>query len=341
MNQSTIQDVIVSKEELHALIANKLLEQNVPNEHAQIVSDVLVHADLRGVHSHGAIRTEHYVNRIKLGGIKKNPNITVENVSSSVSKVDGDHGFGHVIAKKTIEQAIENASKTGVGVGVAFNSSHCGALSYYMELATKAGKIGIAMAHTDSFVAPFGAKDAFLGTNPIAFGVPAKNNPPIILDMATSNVAMGKILVEKERGNKIPLNWGVDVDGNPTDDPNKVEALLPFGGPKGYGISLMVDILSGILVGAAFGPHIEPMYGDLTKHRELGIIFIVLDPKFFGSMDYFLNNIDQLYKEIHSLEPAPGFSHVLLPGEPENNKSTQRIKDGIPLPETIINYLKS
>ncbi|MEK4129415.1 ureidoglycolate dehydrogenase [Solibacillus sp. FSL W8-0474] len=341
MNQPTIQDVIVKKEVLLKLIANKLIEQNVSEEQAQVVSEVLVHADLRGVHSHGAIRTEHYVNRIKQGGLNVNPKITVEKVSPSVSKVNGDHGLGHVIAKRTIEEAIESASNTGVGVGVAFNSSHCGALSYYMQLATNAGKIGIAMQHTDSFVAPFGAKDAFLGTNPIAFGIPANNNPPIILDMATSNVAMGKILVEKERGNKIPLNWGVDVDGNPTDNPNEVAALLPFGGPKGYGISLMVDILSGILVGAKFGPHIEPMYGDLTKHRELGIIFIVLDPKFFGSMNYFLDNIDQLYKEIHDLQPATGFSKVLLPGEPENNKSEERIEAGIPLPETILAYLKS
>lgn len=341
MNQSTVQDVVVKKEVLLELIANKLLEQNVSKEHAQIVSEVLVHADSRGVHSHGAIRTEHYVNKIKHGGIKANPKISIEKVSPSVTKVNGDHGLGHVIAKRTIEEAIVSASENGVGVGVSYNSSHCGALSYYMELATNAGKIGIAMQHTDSFVAPFGAKRAFLGTNPIAFGIPAKNNPPIILDMATSNVAMGKILVEKERGNKIPLNWGVDNDGNATDDPNKVEALLPFGGPKGYGLSLMVDILSGILVGAKFGPHIEPMYGDFTKHRELGTIFIVLDPKFFGSMEYFLENIDQLYKEIHDLEPASGFSKVLLPGEPENMKSNERNEAGIPLPETILNYLKS
>ncbi len=341
MNQSIIQDVIVKKEVLRKLIENKLLEQNVSEEHARIVSDVLVHADLRGVHSHGAIRTEHYVNRVKHGGIKTDPNITVEKVSSSVTKVNGDHGFGHVIAKKTIEEAIESASKTGVGVGVAYNSSHCGALSYYMELATNSGKIGIAMQQADSYVAPFGAKDAFLGTNPIAFGIPARNNLPIILDMATSNAAMGKILVEKERGNKIPLNWGVDADGHPTDDPDKVKALLPFGGPKGYGIGLMVDILSGILVGAAFGPHIEPMYGDLTKHRKLGITFIVLDPKFFGSMDYFLDSVDQIYKEIHDLQPAPGFSKVLLPGEPEQFKSDDRVENGIPLPKSIFNYLNS
>lgn len=334
-------DVVVSKEELTNLVKGKLMSVGVPKEGAETVADVLVHANLRNVNSHGVLRTEHYTKRISEGGININPNITIKNTGPSSAIVDGDDGLGHIVAKKAMEHAIELAKKNGIGMISVINSSHCGALSYFVNQAANENMIGLAMTHTDSFVVPFGGKKPFFGTNPIAFGFPAKKNKPVILDMATSNAAMGKILHAKETGKSIPDNWGVDENGIPTTDPNNVNALLPFGGPKGYGLGMVVDVFSGLLTGAAFGPHISLMYGDLHKKRKLGHFIGAINPEFFTDIEEFLVNMDRMIDEIHQVEPANGFDKVLVPGEPETLKEEIRLKEGIPVTESIYNYLVS
>ncbi len=334
-------DVVVSKEELTNLVKNKLMGVGVPEEGAETVADVLVHANLRNVNSHGVLRTEHYTKRIREGGININPNITINNTGPSSAIVDGDDGLGHIVAKKAMDHAVELAKKNGIGMISVINSSHCGALSYFVNQAANENMIGIAMTHTDSFVVPFGGKKPFFGTNPIAFGFPAMKNKPVILDMATSNAAMGKILHAKETGKSIPNNWGVDENGIPTTDPNNVTALLPFGGPKGYGLGMVVDVFSGLLTGAAFGPHISLMYGDLDKKRKLGHFIGAINPEFFTDTEEFLVNMDRMIDEIHQVEPANGFDKVLVPGEPETLKEEIRLKEGIPITESIYNYLVS
>jgi ureidoglycolate dehydrogenase (NAD+) len=332
-------DVIVQHNELKDLVVKKLTKAGLSTEHASVVADVLVHADLRGVHSHGVLRTEHYVKRITEGGLNPNPQFSVKETGPSSAIFDGDDGMGHVITKEAMNYAIQLAEKNGIGMLTVVNSSHCGALSYFVQQAAEKNMIGMVMTHTDKIVVPFGGAEAFFGTNPMAFGFPAKKHKPIILDMATSNVAFGKILHAREAGKEIPSDWGVDENGVPTTDPNKVSALLPFAGPKGYGLGMVVDIFSGILAGAAFGPHIAKMYGDYNKMRKLGHFVCAINPAIFTKIDSFLENVDRMIDELHAVKPAEGFDRVMVPGEPEQLREEARLKEGVPVTETVYQYL--
>ncbi|QHJ70097.1 ureidoglycolate dehydrogenase [Planococcus halotolerans] len=332
--------VTVSHEEVRELIVNKLMAAGINESHAEKVAAILIHADLRGVNSHGALRTEHYIKRLSAGGINPDPDISFTASGPVTGVVNGDDGFGHLVGDIAMGHAIEMAEKNGVGMVTAENSSHCGALSYFVQEATKHNLIGIAMTHTDRIVVPFGGKDSFLGTNPIAYGVPAKNEKPFILDMATSNVALGKVLQHKEEGKSIPEGWGVDEHGNAVTDPSKVVSLTPFGGPKGYGLSMIVDIFSGLLAGMAFGPHISKMYGDLDQKRKLGHYFCAINPSFFTDSESFLEQMDKMIQEIREVPPASGFSEVLVPGEIEQKNEERTLTEGIKIAATTYDYLK-
>ncbi|MGO4890440.1 ureidoglycolate dehydrogenase [Anaerobacillus sp. MEB173] len=334
-------NTIVKHDELKGLVVDKLTNVGLSENHAKVVADVLVHADARGVSSHGVLRTEHYVKRLNEGGLNLNPNFSVESTGPCSAIFDGDDGMGHVVMKEAMEYAISLAETNGIGMVTCVNSSHCGALSYFVEQAANKGLIGIAMTHTDNIVVPFGGSEPFLGTNPVAYGFPAKESKPIILDMATSNVALGKILHARESGTSIPADWGVDKEGVGTSDPHKVEALSPFAGPKGYGMGLVVEIFSGLLAGAAFGPHITKMYGDYNKPRKLGHYVCAINPSAFTDKDMFLEQMDQMIKEIHRVKPASGFNKVMVPGEPEQLKEEISLKSGVSVTDTVYQYLVS
>ncbi|WP_059105356.1 ureidoglycolate dehydrogenase [Shouchella shacheensis] len=311
----------------------------VRQEEAEIVADVLVHANLRGVDSHGVLRVEHYIKRVQQGGLHIAAHPSMEQTTSSTATYDGDNGFGHVISKRAMEHATEMARGQGVGVVAVKNSSHCGALSYFVNQAAEKGMIGVAMAQTDKVVVPFGGAEPFFGTNPIAFGFPAKEEKPVILDLATSNVALGKILNAREYGKDIPPGWGVDAKGQTTTDPNDVSSLSPFGGAKGYGLAMVVEIFSALLTGSAFGPHVSKMYGDYNRNRELGQFYMIVNPEKFTMASTFLENIDRMVREIRSVPPAPGFERVMVPGEPEALEEEKRKREGIPLPDGVWAYL--
>lgn len=331
--------IVIQVEEARELVVKKLTEAGLHSDDASKVADVLVHADLRNVNSHGVLRTEHYVNRLQAGGINPHARPTFTPSGPVTGVVDGDDGFGHVIADLAMEHAIDMAKKNGVGMVTAINSSHCGALSYFVQKAADAKLIGIAMSHTDKIVVPFGGKTQFLGTNPIAYGVPAKTKKPFILDMATSNVALGKILQAREEGKEIPHGWGVDEQGTSVTNPHDVVSLLPFGGPKGYGLSVIVDIFSGLLAGAAFGPHISKMYGDLDQKRKLGHYFCVINPTFFTDADVFLEQMDRMMEELSLVEPAPGFDRVYIPGEIEQLHEERNRAYGISIAQSVYEFL--
>jgi len=331
--------VTIQAEEAKRLVIQQLTKVGLNEENAGKIAEVLVHADLRNVNSHGVLRTEHYVNRLQAGGINPDAQISFQKTGPVTGVVDGDDGFGHVISDVAMDHAIEMARDNGVGMVTVFNSSHCGALSYFVQKAADAKLIGIAMSHTDKIVVPFGGKTSFLGTNPIAYGVPAKTKKPFILDMATSNVALGKILQAREEGKEIPEGWGVDENGAAVTDPNKVVSLSTFGGPKGYGLSVIVDVFSGLLAGAAFGPHIGKMYDDLDKKRKLGHYFCVINPSFFTDTDIFLEQMDQMIEELQQVEPAPGFDRVYVPGEIEQINEEKNLKQGITIASSVYEFL--
>ncbi|SDC83438.1 ureidoglycolate dehydrogenase (NAD+) [Terribacillus halophilus] len=331
--------VVMEAEKVKKLASRKLKDAGLNDDHAEKVAEVLIHADLRNVNSHGVLRTKHYVDRLKAGGINPDAQTSFNMTGPVTGIVNGDDGFGHVVGDTAIKHAIDMARQNGVGMVTVINSSHCGALSYFVQKAAEANLIGIAMTHTDKVVVPFGGSSPFFGTNPIAYGVPAKNNKPFILDMATSNVALGKVLQAREEGKDIPSGWGVDENGAPVTDPNKVVSLSPFGGPKGYGLAVIVDIFSGLLAGAAFGPHISKMYDDLDQKRKLGHYFCVINPSFFTDADTFLKQMDTMMDEIKQVPPAPGVKRVFVPGEIEQIHEENNKRNGIRIASSVYEYL--
>jgi len=335
-----MKDVVVDHEKLKAIVADKFKKVDVSSDDADIIADVLTHADLRNVSSHGVLRTERYISHLLNKGINNNPDIKIESTGLVSVKADGDNGMGQVTFKKAAEEAIRMSQDKGVGIAGVINSEHCGALSYFVEMAAENDMIGIAMTNANKLVVPFGGADPFFGTNPMAFGFPAEVHSPIILDMATSNVAFGKILHARETKEKIPESWGLDKNGEPTDDPEQVSVLQPIAGPKGYGLGLVVDVLSGILTNSPFGLQIAP-FQSFEVPRSLGHFFMALNPEILTSKNLFKKQIDDLIDELHQQRTAKHFDSVLVPGEPEQITKDRRLKEGIPVPESIYEYLIS
>jgi ureidoglycolate dehydrogenase (NAD+) len=335
-----MEDVVISLEELKKITEEKFKKFGISRDHAEIVADVLTHANLRNVNSHGVMRAKHYIERIILGGTNKNPDITVESTGPVSAIIDGDNGLGPVIAKKAMETAINLSKENGMSAVGVINSEHCGSLSYYVEYAAKEGMIGIGTTNANKTVAPFGGKDPYFGTNPIAFGYPTAEHPPVILDMATSNVAMGKIYHAQEKGESIPETWGLNKEGQPTTNPDEVSVLLPIAGPKGYGLGMIVDIFSGILTGSPSGPQILP-YQESKKPRRLGHFFTVIDPDIFVGKKQFQQQMDYMIDSIHAQSPAEGFDKVMVPGEPEQIISSKRLREGVPVVKSVYDYLVS
>jgi ureidoglycolate dehydrogenase (NAD+) len=294
---------------------------------ARFVAETLVAANLRGVDSHGVVRLPHYSMRLRNGTVKARPNITVRRTAPSAAIVEGDAGMGQLVAARAMNEAIQLAKETGVGAAVARNSSHCGACAWFVEMAVKQGMIGIALTHTDSIMVPPGMKRIFLGSNPIAFGAPGEREP-VIIDMSTTHAAWGKILVARQEGKPIPPDWGVDADGKPTTDAQRVVGLQPTGSHKGYALAAMIEILCAPLAGVPFGRRVTKMYGELDKPRNLGHFMLALDVSRFAEKNAFAQQVASFVKEIHD-------EGALAPGDPERTTAEQRRRAGIPLGSTV------
>ncbi len=300
---------------------------------ARLIAETLVAANLRGVDSHGVVRLPHYATRLRNGTVKPRPNITVRRTAPSAAVVEGDAGMGQLVAVRAMREAISLARETGVGAVTARNSSHCGACAYFVELAVREGMIGVALTHTDSIMVPPGMKRIFLGSNPIAFGAPGAREP-LIIDMSTTHVAWGKVLVARQDGKPIPPDWGVDEQGKPTTDPQRVVGLTPTGGHKGYALAVMIEILCAQLAGVPFGRHVTKMYGELNKPRNLGHFMLALDVGRFSDRNMFLSQIQAFLEEIRS-------EGALAPGDPERLIAERRRREGIPLGDNTVAELNS
>lgn len=329
----------VTIEELKQLTYNKLSYAGLNHEHATIVAEVLTFANARGIPSHGVMRLEHYLNRIKHESIKANPNISITQVNQTLSKIDGDQALGHIVAKIATDEAIALAKKSGIGIVSVSNSSHSGAVGYYAHEIAQQNMIGIIFTQADALVAPFGGKAPYLGANPITFGVPTGLEYPLVLDMSTSQVSFGKVMLAKEKGQSIPLDWALDENGVPTDNPNNVKSLQPMAGAKGYGLAILVDVLAGLLAGETFGRQINPMYGDLNEPRNLGQFFIVLNPEIFVGTSVFLHQIQQMVTELQESPAADADGQVYVPGERSYKNAQQAMNSGIQLSDELFAFL--
>jgi len=331
----------VSRETLQQLIENKLTTAGLKREHAATVAEVLAFADARGIHSHGAVRVEYYAERISKGGTNRDPAFVFEQTGPCSLVLHADNAAGQVAAKMGMERAIEIASVNGVAVVGIRQMGHSGAISYFVQQAARAGMIGLSMCQSDPMVVPFGGAEIYYGTNPLAFAAPGENGEMITFDMATTVQAWGKILDARSRNAAIPEGWAVDNHGAPTRDPFAVHALLPAAGPKGYGLMMMIDVLSGILLGLPFGRQVSSMYDDLSAGRNLGQLHIVINPAFFSSSELFRQHLSQTMCELNNIHPAPGFAQVYYPGQNLDVCEKETAANGIEIVDAIYDYLVS
>lgn len=334
--------VLVQYERLKELIVKVLNCLSVSEEDASIFAEALLFADLRGVESHGILRFPTYVKRIKLGLIKAKPNVSVLKETNTMLLIDADNGLGQVVASLAMKGCIEKARHSDVAIAGVRNSNHVGVGSYYAMMAVKEGMVGLFVTNTAALMAPYGGCEPILGTNPIAIAIPAGEEAPIVLDMSTSVVSRGKIEISLKEGKSIPKGWAIDRNGNPTENPREAleGALLPVGGPKGYGLSIIVDILSGLLMGSLYGRDIRSMFIDFTRPMGVGHFMMAVNVESFMPIDDFRKKVDIYIREIKGSKKAKGFEEILLPGERSFRTMQRRLKEGIPLSEEALNAIR-
>ena len=323
----------VDHEPLGQMVDGILRAMGANEEETQIVRRHMIGANLVGHDSHGVILLSTYVDRIKKGHIVPGAKFEIVREGPTTARINGNWGFGQVVSERAMQMAIDKAKTYEVGAVTVFHQSHVGRVGDYPLMAARAGFIGMMTADsgkTSKAVAPFGGRVARLGTNPICIALPSDLDGPIFIDMATSAVAAGKISLARNRKQQIPLGWIVDKDGHPTTNPLDYYAggaILPVGGDqghKGYGLSFMVEVLSGILTGLGFG--IDPN----GPHND-GVFMAVFAVEAFRPLDEFKREMADFVKYVKDTPLAEGFTEVLYPGEIEYRTEQQRRRDGIPI----------
>lgn len=315
-----------------AFASGALSKAGLPAEHASVMASCLVQADLRGVTSHGLLRLEQYLARASTGLVNLTPSIEIKKLTPVAAQVDGDNGFGFVVATTAMKEAIRIAETFGISIVIVKHSNHFGMAASYLLQAISAGMMAFVFSNAAKNMPPFGSKEALFGTSPFAAGAPSDTEIPFILDMAPSVVAKGKIRVAARTGRSIPEGWAVDQDGVPTTDPIAAikGMVVPIGGAKGSGLAMLMDIMAGVLSGAAFGGEVGDQYRD-ARPQNVGHCFIVIKPDLFLGKGTTQERMDTLIRKVHSCEPATGFDKVLVPGEPEYRLTEKRLQEGIPL----------
>ncbi len=331
---------IVVADELRRLLVEIFRSRGVPEADGLLVANALVHANLRGVDSHGVMRVSHYVRRLEAGSINPKAQFRVEKTGPVTAYLEGDDGLGHVAVWHAMSHAIEMAKESGLGLVGIRKSSHCGALSFYAYQAIEADMIGMAITQTDSGVVPFGGMKPFFGTNPLCVGIPSRRGTPIVLDMATSTVSGGHIYKARAENHPIPSTWALDKEGKPTTDPHQAVYWTPAGGVKGFGLGVIVDVLTGLLMGGNFGPHVTLMYGDYEKKRDLCHLAGAIDYHRFPGHSSFLEQVTHMIEELHQVPTPEGFDRVMVPGEPEYLKEKDRMRNGIPIEDYLFEELQ-
>jgi LDH2 family malate/lactate/ureidoglycolate dehydrogenase len=312
-----------------------------PAEDAATVADTLVEADLRGVHSHGVWWMSTYTRRLRQGGLNPRPRLQVVRETPAMLLLDGDGGMGQVASVAAMRHAIAKAKTGGVGAAAVRNSNHFGAAAYYALLAAPEQQIGFATTDAEPTMAPWGgAQKLVVGNNPLAYAIPVDDEFTMLLDMAQSVVAWGKIFLAAQRGEKIPPTWALNATGEPTEDPHEAMAgvLLPVGGYKGYGLALVMQVLSSVLSGATFGPTMPPM-ADPALSQGHGHFFLALDIAHFIPLAEFRQGMAQMVAEQRDAPLAKGVDRIYLPGEIEHGKRQQRLLHGVPLEAYVVQSL--
>jgi L-2-hydroxycarboxylate dehydrogenase (NAD+) len=301
-------------------------------------ADLMTQADLIGADAHGIFRLPQYARRFRAGGMNPNPEISIINQRAGTALIDGDNGIGHLVMMKATQIAIEKARATGIAWVGARNSNHAGPASLYPRMALAHDMIGIYMAvGSANHMPPWGGSEMLLSTNPIAVAIPSHEISPVVLDMATTVAAYGKIKTAMQRGEMLPEGWMIDKQGRPITDPVRaVEGFLqPIGGYKGYGLALIFGLLAGTLNGAAFGKSVIDFNADDTSVTNTGHLIIVLDISSFSDVGSFKKEIDEAGRVMKASRKLPGVTEIFLPGERSARTMTERKRNGIPIPSKL------
>jgi LDH2 family malate/lactate/ureidoglycolate dehydrogenase len=322
--------------------ASDLLKaKGVRSEDADIAARCLVRADLRGVDTHGIVRMPGYLDRIDRGLINPAPDLRFERVAPGAARLDGQNGLGFVIASRAVTEAIGIAGETGLGLVGIRNSTHYGMAATYLLQAVEAGFLAMVFTNASRAMPPWGGRAELLGTSPFAVAAPNPNGVPFVLDMSPTVAARGKIRKALRENRDIPDFWALDAEGRPTTDPEAALAgtLLPIGGPKGAGLSMMLDILCGVLTGANFAGDVANQYQTFDRPQGVGHFILILRPDLFLTADEFAARMEHLVHVVKSNPKAEGFDEIHMPGEIEARREATHRRIGIPFRKTDLDPL--
>lgn len=330
----TAPDATFSAGHLTGFVAAVLRAEGLPEADAISVGTLMVEADLLGGDGHGVFRLPRYIERLRAGGYNPRPDIRIDREKGAMAVVDGDNGFGHLVMKFCAEEAVRRARTHGIGWVGAHHSNHAGAAGVYAMIPLAHDMIGLYVAvGSANHMAPWGGIESLLSTNPIAVAVPSGGARPILLDMATTVAAYGKVKLAAQRGEAMPEGWMIDAMGRALTDPAQAAggSLLPIGGPKGYGLSLIFGLLAGTLNGAAMGRDVVDYNADDTSVANTGQFILALDVASFTDLAAFKAAVARIGDEITTSAPLPGGAPIRLPGARALAIRDDRLRSGIPV----------
>ena len=328
---------------LEAFITGALTALGLPEQDAAVCAARVTEADLRGVDTHGIFRLPHYCTRIRAGGINLRPRVRPVRENAVTALVDGDNGMGHVVMTYATRLAIRKAAEVGLAWVGTFNGNHAGAGAVYSTMPVAHDMIGMYMTVANgNHMPPWGGVEVMLGTNPISVAIPAGNEPPIALDIATTVSSYGKVKLAAQKGESIPVGWMIDRKGQPLTDPKRAAEgfLLPIGGYKGYGLNVVIGMLAGVLNGAAFGRNVVNFNKDFATRNNSGHMILAVRVDNFQPVDAFKQEMDRVIREIRESERMENVDRIWLPGEMEHHRIRERLEHGIPLAPAVVDQLR-
>jgi len=345
----TDQTLTLPWQDLHDFTKRVFIQVGMPEQDAITEADALTWANLRGVDSHGVVRIPWYVENVHNGVINPTPDIQVTVDTPAVALIEADRAIGPVVTNRAADLAVEKARGVGVGWMLIRNHTHQGAMGQYVQRIANHDMVGLIFVCSRPNTAPFGASAAGVSNNPLGLSAPAGRHPHLVVDMATSLVAMGKVLVARDRGESIPVGWGLDENGNPAIDPRALATLLPVGGPKGSGMSLLFECMGSLMVA---NPLVLPVLsgelgeakttghvGRMARHNQ-NCVVVAIDISRFTDLNAYKEEVDRLIDHLRELPKAEGFDEILMPGEREERSYAERLESGIPVPPATIAALK-
>ncbi len=331
--------ISVEADALQTLAQQIFAAAGLPADASRTVASALVDADREGRASHGVMLVPLYIDRIRNGSVSVLTEGRVVEDNGAIVVMDGQHALGQLTGDQAMQTAVERALQHGLGAVAVRHAFHFGTASRYALAAAAHGCIGIAMCNTRPLMPAPGGAEPLVGNNPIAIAMPSDGEPPIVVDMALSEVAMGKIRMAHAEGLEIPPNWATDADGLPTDDPAAAIAgmLLPAAGPKGFGLAFMIDLFCGALASGASGSAVRPLYGDSSVPYDCSHFFLAIDVSRFRSLGSFRAEVSAAAARVRASEAAPGVARVYSPGEIEwqRQQENRRLGDMITVPQAV------